>query len=752
MCVDAEGIVVGVFRQHTSRRLDPQLHTHAVIANRVRAPDGRWLALDARTIKIDQRTLSALYHANLRSELTRRLGVAWNQPENGIAEIDDIDADVLAEFSQRTRDLERRLEEKLDRFRQGLGRDPTGRERWRLEREAAVDSRPAKRHGATRADLRREWWQRTVALGHDPHLLVAGAVGQQRGLARLDDRRGEALAGTALVALGDCQSSWRPAELVRELAAAVPTTLGVGAVELTTALDRVASETAKSRCVDISRPVPAGTRLRRDGRPITESAVDRALTTRAILDEEEELIAWAEQRDDPTVVRARARPIRFAEHLTPGQAEAVAAVADGDGLELIVGPAGAGKTTTLATAVLNVTAGGRMAFGVAPTAAATEVLATEAGMRADTLDKLLSEHAHPTRPPESGYNLPPGTTVIVDEAATTSTPKLAALARLADQHQWRVVLVGDPRQFSAVGRGGMFGHLVDSLGAVELDRIHRFHNTWERQASLQLRNGEPAALTEYERHGRLHAGAIGEMESEIIEAWQQARRQGETVALMANSTKTVTRLNHLAQHTRLAAQELHPEGPRLRVGEYTLLVGDEVVTRRNNRTLRTDQGLMVKNRDHWTITDIPDDRSVTVTGRTGTIRLPAEYVTEHLELGYAQTSHATQGRTVDNALLLIDTPTDSRGIYTPMTRGREANHAYVVVEESRTALDVLTQAVTRDWIDQPAVERRAQLNQPQPGVTEAVGDDAQLAAIEAHIRKATESRRARRLMGRSVAR
>jgi exodeoxyribonuclease V alpha subunit len=76
---------------------------------------------------------------------------------------------------------------------------------------------------------------------------------------------------------------------------------------------------------------------------------------------------------------------------------------------------------------------------------------------------------------------------------------------------------------------------------------------------------------------------------------------------------------------------------------------------------------MVKNRDHWTVTAIHGDGSVTVTGRTGTIRLPAEYVAEHLELGYAQTSHATQGRTVDTALLLIDTPTDSRGVYTPMT-------------------------------------------------------------------------------------
>ncbi|MGA9594737.1 MAG: AAA family ATPase, partial [Acidimicrobiia bacterium] len=645
--------------------------------------------------------------------LTHRLRVAWNQPENGIAEIADIDADVLAEFSQRTRDLERRLEEKLDRFRQGLGRDPTGRERWRLEREAAVDSRPSKHHGATLADLCREWWERTVVLGRDPRLVVGRAVDQRRRLDGIDDQRGEGLTEAAIAALGDRQSSWRPAELVRELAAAVPTTVAADAAELTAALDRLADQVADNRCVDISRPVPAGARLRRDGRPITESAVDRALTTRAILDEEEKLIGWAEERKDPAAVSAKARSIRFAEHLTPGQAAAVAAVADGDGLELIVGPAGAGKTTALASAVLNVAARGRMAFGVAPTAAAAEVLATETGMRADTLDKLLTEHRHPTRPPGPIYNLAKGTTVIVDEAGTAATPNLAELARLADQHQWRVVLVGDPRQFSAVGRGSMFAHLVDTLGAVELDRIHRFNHHWERRASLNLRNGDPAALTHYQQHGRLHGGTIGQMESEIIEAWREARSQDRTVALMANSTETVTRLNQLAQHTRLAAQELHPEAPRLRVGEYSMLVGDEVVTRRNDRTLRTDQGLMVKNRDHWTITNIHGDRSVTATGRTGTIRLPAEYITEHLELGYAQTSHATQGRTVDTALLLVDAPTDGRGIYTPMTRGREANHAYVAVEGNRAAIDVLTQAVARDWTDQPAVARRNQLNQPR---------------------------------------
>jgi hypothetical protein len=51
-------------------------------------------------------------------------------------------------------------------------------------------------------------------------------------------------------------------------------------------------------------------------------------------------------------------------------------------------------------------------------------------------------------------------------------------------------------------------------------------------------------------------------------------------------------------------------------------VGDEVVTRRNDRTLRTDQGHMVKNRDHWTITAIHPTEAVTLTGRTGTSASP----------------------------------------------------------------------------------------------------------------------------------
>ena len=184
------------------------------------------------------------------------------------------------------------------------------------------------------------------------------------------------------------------------------------------------------------------------------------------------------------------------------------------------------------------------------------------------------------------------------------------------------------------------------------------------------------------------------------------------------------------------------------MGAEWMLVGDEVVTRRNNRSLLTGQGQMVKNRDHWTITTIHPDASISLTGRTGTIRLPAGYVAEHLELGYAQTSHATQGRTIDTALHLIDTPTDSRGIYTPMTRGRDSNHAYVAVDENQTAVDVLTRAATRDWIDQPAVARAAQLDPQQFPAPPEQGDEDELTRQDIGVLglslTATQNREARR--------
>ncbi len=704
--VDAEGIVAATFRQYTSRALDPHLHTHVVVANRVRSPDGRWLALDARTLKLDQRTLSAIYHTTLRTELTARLGVHWEPVANGIAEIDGIDKTVLEEFSSRTADVARRFDEKLDRFIDTLERQPTPRERWQLEREAVIDSRPAKVHGIDTAALHEQWRTQIDALGLHPVAVIDEAIWPTRPRPLTADVE-SSMTSQALHALAEKQSSWRPAEITRELAAVLPTNLSIDPEAIPGLLDRIAADAIDKRCVDISRPMPNGATLRRDGRPITEAATDRALTTPEILAQEHECAAWAERRTTARSNDSTEAPRRAEVELTVAQAETAAAVAGDAHLVLVVGPAGTGKTTALKPAIEQLHAEGRAAFGVAPSAVAAEVLASETGMTADTLDKLLFEHSG-NRPPTHTYDLPRGTTVIVDEAGMVSTDKLHQLATLADDRAWRVVLVGDPMQFSAVGRGGMFEYLIDTCGAIELDQVHRFSNEWERAASLQLRRGDPAVARIYDDHGRLHGGTATRMQREALDAWEAARQAGETVLLTAPTNETVATLNRSAQQRRINAGEL---GTRrhVTVGDGRLYVGDEIVTRRNHRQLLTDQHHMVRNRNQWTITALHRNGDITATGTSGTVRLPAKYVTEHVELGYAQTSHAAQGRTVDRSILVLDKPSDVRGIYVPLTRGRHHNDAYITTTGEQTAVDLFAESIARSWIDQPAIARLAEL-------------------------------------------
>ena len=158
---------------------------------------------------------------------------------------------------------------------------------------------------------------------------------------------------------------------------------------------------------------------------MTESAVDRALTTADILAQETRIAEWARERADAGGVDHVAVIDRSAVELSPAQAEVAAAVAGTRELVVVVGPAGTGKSTALAPAVAQLHADGGPVFGVARSAAAAEVLAVDTGVDADTLDKLLVEHTL-GRPPQHRYDLPEGALIIVDEAGIrrrTSVPQ-----------------------------------------------------------------------------------------------------------------------------------------------------------------------------------------------------------------------------------------------------------------------------------------------------------------------------------------
>jgi conjugative relaxase-like TrwC/TraI family protein len=105
-----EGLMAALFRHRSSRAGDPQLHTHAVIANQT-AAERRATALDGRALFAHAKTASYLYQASLRRELTERLGLRWTPVDQGIAEVVGIDAGVREHFSRRRAEIVEQMRE-----------------------------------------------------------------------------------------------------------------------------------------------------------------------------------------------------------------------------------------------------------------------------------------------------------------------------------------------------------------------------------------------------------------------------------------------------------------------------------------------------------------------------------------------------------------------------------------------------------------------------------------------------------------
>jgi len=100
------GCIAAAFRHRTSRAGDPQLHTHVLVANATRRADGLWGTLDGRQLYAHAKTAGYVHEAVFRRELSLRLGVAWRQARNGIADIDGVTPAVIDAFSRRRAEID----------------------------------------------------------------------------------------------------------------------------------------------------------------------------------------------------------------------------------------------------------------------------------------------------------------------------------------------------------------------------------------------------------------------------------------------------------------------------------------------------------------------------------------------------------------------------------------------------------------------------------------------------------------------
>jgi conjugative relaxase-like TrwC/TraI family protein len=750
---DIRGVVAAAFDHWDSRVGDPQLHTHVVVLNRVQAvSDGGWRTLDSKALFRATVGLSELYNALLADRLTADLRWAWEPRQRARSatpawEVAGVPEPLMDEFSQRAHQIEAATEDLVADFVASHGRRPSTDEVLKLRQRATLSTRQEKErhslHGLVagwRVRAQRiigqdgpEWVQRLACASADSAALQVG----------IDHAGVGAAAHRTLANVGSKRSVFNRANVFAEAVRQLHGHRFANSADRVTAVEDVAGlvlDAAVRLTPDDGVASLPAEMIRADGSSRFRQRDGVTYTTKETLAAEKSLLDAGRSTDGPivdAVLAERSRRAAAGSDTVLGLDQAaavVAVVSSGRCLDVLVGAAGTGKSTAMAgvRAAWESVYGEGSVVGLAPSAAAADVLASAVGMPTENTAKWLTEHDRQSQreaqlarldtrlryaapslrsralqrrrdrieAEHSRWGLAPGQLVIVDEASMASTQDLDRITSEARAAHAKVLLVGDPHQLSPVQAGGAFALLVaDRDDAPELGVVRRFRHEWERDASLQLRAGRRISIETYQAHGRITGGPRDEILDRLYAAWRADIDAGRSAVMVAADAATVAELNSRARGDRAASGLVGDVGVTTASG-VVIGVGDVVVTRRNNRDLGVP-GSWVKNGDTWTVTALRPDGSATLTrpgrvaGAPVSVDLPAAYVFEHLDLGYALTAYRAQGRTVDVAHAYVTASTSREPLYVMATRGREANLLYVDTiydPDPATAHDYLPQA------------------------------------------------------------
>jgi hypothetical protein len=677
-----------------------------VIANRVRtSDDGKWRTLDGQSLYRSVVALSEHYNAVLADILMRTCGLEWERRERGANrnlafELTGVGEDLVAEFSSRSRAIEVEKHRLINEYERNHGRPPSTATVIKLRAQATRATRPTKQIHSL-AELTGGWRARAArVLGQDGTawaraLLARGArtdAGRlARGLLRADDVSPVAVtevAGATVGAVSQKRSTWRHWNLWAEASRQTMEWRFATVEDRERAVGAIVEE-AERLSIALTPPELAhspGIFRRTDGTSLFRPQHSVTFTSEEILAAEDRLLARGEDRGAPTVVldviEEVSRRKVLGHLLSEEQVAALATIAaSGRQVDLLIGPAGAGKTTAmraLHAAWTNVH-GKDSVVGLAPSAAAADVLAQDLEVACDNTAKWLHEYDRGRAAFRKGQ------LVIVDEATLAGTLTLDLLTAVAADAGAKVVLVGDWAQLQSVDAGGAFPLLASAReDTPELTEVHRFSNEWEKLASIDLRHGRDQVISTYFQHDRVKDGTHDDMVDAAYIAWRADLRAGRSSVLVTESTDAMIELNERARAERILDGETLPSREAELHDGTRAGVGDLIVTRRNDRRLRPLRGGWVRNGDRWRVTDVLTDGSV-VAQRLGkgvgaSVVLPAPYVADHVDLGYAITAHRAQGITVDTAHVVVTGSTTRENLYVAMTRGRDSNIAYVALD------------------------------------------------------------------------
>lgn len=708
------GVIAAKFRHYDSRTGDPQLHDHVVVSNKVLGSDGLWRAIDGRLVYKSAVAASELYNQQIAANLAERLGVRFEARDMGegkrhVLEVAGIDRTVMEAFSSRRTGIKERVEQLVAEYRETHGTEPSSKLLTKFAQQATLETRPQKKTGQTLRDLRNRWQEvARQRLGDEglARMLAVAMSGNAPGAA-LDDLDRDSVAVSVVSKVSEGRSIWSRRHIEAEARRQVSTFLdghGVDESVITEITERALNQhSVKITDLDPELTPDLDILRRRDGTSVYVQHQSDLYTSTGLLDAEAEILDAAQTDVIPPIsaetfdrIVAESQAQRKAEGrapLAPTQVAMAREFATGSRIVTAgVGPAGAGKTTSMRLFADAIRAGGGRVFGLAPSRQAAAVLAGDIGIDTTTIHAFLVSDAP----------LSPGDVILIDEAGMAGTRNILDVLRRAKAAGAHVRLVGDYRQLAAIESGGALRLVHEIAGGPELEDVFRFDSHEERAASLVLRHGNPEredVFGWYVRHDRIVGATAEHAATAAYAAWQSDVIDGLNAIMIAPDTETVASLNERAQAFRIASGDVDLTVTSRSRDGHTIGIGDVVVARKNDSRLLVGgaDARFVVNGSRWVVQAIGGDGSLHVRALEGpgTAVLPAAYVSQNVQLGYALTVHRAQGVTVDACHTVLTADVSRNAAYVAMTRGRKNNAAYVVTEDGAPVSDTLDQIAHR---------------------------------------------------------
>ncbi|TBB83897.1 Ti-type conjugative transfer relaxase TraA [Rhizobium ruizarguesonis] len=401
-----------------------------------------------------------------------------------------------------------------------------------------------------------------------------------------------------------------------------------------------------------------------------------------------------------------------AQGLSAEQRQAIEHVTGPAQIAVVIGFAGAGKSTMLAAARQAWEAQGYRVHGAALAGKAAEGLKESSGISSRT----LASWEYSWQADRSRLNA--RDVFVIDEGGMVGSRQLARFVDEVKRAGAKLVLVGDHEQLQAIGAGAPFRAIAEAVGHAQLSDVRRQRTDWQKQASIDFASHRTAeGLTAYKAHGNIQLKANRDDVLKAIIADYVADRSAhpnDTRIAMAHWRDDVRAINagiraqlqesgELSRSTSTSDDRGEERTYQTNNGKRSFARGDRIVFLENDRDLAVKNGMLGE-----VIAVAPDAIQVRLDGKAQTqdgqrqVTVPVNRY-QAFDHGYATTIHKTQGATVDRSFVLASTTMDRHLTYVAMTRHREEVQLYTGLDAFKTER-ALTEALSRSGVKETTLD------------------------------------------------